>query len=52
MGFPEDTNEDKVLNWKQIVNLSNIRKENALACLPYLKAMTDPETYEQIQAIL
>lgn len=50
--FLKIQNEDKVLNWKQIVNLSNIRKENALACLPYLKAMTDPETYEQIQAIL
>ena len=50
--FQKIQGEDKALNWKQIVNLSNVRKGNALACLPYLKVMADPETYEQIRAIL
>lgn len=50
--FQKIQDEDRVLNWKQIVNLSNVRKDNALACLPYLKAMAEPEVYEQIRAVL
>ena len=44
--------EGKTLNWKQIRILTNMRKDNALACLPYLKVIAKPELYEMVQAIL
>ncbi len=44
--------ERKTFNWKQIRILTNMRKENALACLPYLKEIVEPELYEMVQTIL
>lgn len=44
--------EGKVLNWKHIRVLTNMRKDNFIACLPCLKAMAEPELYELVQALL
>lgn len=44
--------EGKVLNWKQVRTLTNMRKNNALACLTYLKNIAESELYELVQAIL
>lgn len=44
-------NEGKSLNWKQIRVLTNIRKDNVLACLPCLKEM-NPDLYEVVASLL
>ena len=44
--------EGKILNWKQVRTLTNMRKDNVLVCLPYLKEIAEPELYESVQAIL
>ena len=44
--------EGKMLNWKQVRVITNMRKDNALASLPYLKIIADPEVYEQVREIL
>ena len=44
--------EGEVPRWVQIKSLTYLEKNEALACLPYLKAMADPEVYEQIRAVL
>lgn len=45
-------NEGKAPTWKQIRVLTNMRKANILACMPYLKAMAEPELYEMVLALL
>lgn len=42
----------KVPNWKQIRTLTNMRKDNVLSCLPYLKVIAEPELYEMVLAVL
>ena len=44
--------EGNPLNWKQVRVLTNMRKKNVLACMPYLKETAKPELYELIQDIL
>lgn len=44
--------EGKAPNWKQVRVLTNMRKDNVLVCLPYLKEIAEPELYELVQAIL
>lgn len=44
--------EGKILNWKQVRVLTNMRKDNIMSCLPYLKEVAEPELYEMVQAIL
>lgn len=44
--------EGNVLNWKQIRILTNMRKDNIVLCLPYLKDMMQPELYEMVQSLL
>lgn len=44
--------EGKAPNWKQVRTLTNMRKDNVLACLPYLKEIAVPELYKMVQGIL
>lgn len=44
-------NED-VMNWKHIRNLTNMRKRDLLACIPYLYQFTDEDTIQLIQAMV
>jgi len=44
--------EGKTPNWKQVRTLTNMRKDNVLACLPYLKEIAEPELYEMVLGIL
>ena len=44
--------EGKILNWKQVRTLTNMRKDNVLVCLPYLKVIAEPELYELVQTLL
>ncbi len=44
-------NDGKAPTWKQIMALTNMRKANLKACLPYLKVM-EPASYEIVQALL
>lgn len=44
--------EGKAPNWKQIRVLTNMRKDNMIACLPYLKNMVQPELYEMLEVML
>ena len=44
--------EGKAPNWKQVRTLTNMRKDNVLACLPYLKVIAEPELYELVQTLL
>ena len=44
--------EGKSPNWKQIRVLTNMRKDNMIACLPYLKNMVHPELYEMVETLL
>ncbi|MCC8152303.1 MAG: TniQ family protein [Lachnospiraceae bacterium] len=40
-----------VLNWKHIRNLTNMRKSNFLACLPYLREAADADIRQAIQEV-
>lgn len=40
-----------VLNWKHIRNLTNMRKSNYLACLPYLQEIADADIQQAIQEV-
>lgn len=44
--------EGKAPSWKQIRVLTNMRKDNMMVCLPYLKDMVHPELYEMVEALL
>lgn len=44
--------EGEYPSWKQVRMLTNMSKENVLACMPYLKEKAEPEVYELVQAIL
>lgn len=44
--------EGKTLNWKQIRVLTNMRKENFTACLPYLEDMLPSEQFEMVKMLL
>ncbi len=44
--------EGKTLNWKQVRVLTNMRKDNVMACLPCLKEIAEPELYGLVQALL
>ena len=44
--------EGKIPDWKQIKRLTNIGKDKALTCLPYLKVIAEPEVYELVQGML
>ena len=44
--------EGKPLNWKQIRVLTNMRKENFTACMPYLKEMLQSELFEMVKAVI
>ncbi|MBD5451207.1 MAG: TniQ family protein [Lachnospiraceae bacterium] len=44
--------EGKNLNWKQVRILTNMRKINAMSCLPYLKVIAEPVLYDKVQALL
>lgn len=44
--------EGKDLNWKQVRTLTNMRKDNVLSCLPYLKVIAEPALYDKVQALL
>lgn len=50
--FNKIQNEGKAPNWKQIRVLTNMRKVNVLACIPYLKVMAEPAFYEMVLALL
>lgn len=40
-----------VLNWKHVRNLTNMRKCNYLACLPYLREIADADIRQAIQEV-
>lgn len=44
--------EGDVLNWKHIRNLTNMRKCDFIACIPYLDMFTDGKLTKQIKELL
>lgn len=44
--------EEDVLNWKHIRNLTNMRKCDFIACIPYLDMFTDGKLTKQIKELL
>lgn len=44
--------EGRVLNWRQIRGLTNMRKEDIIECLPYLKQFADSDIEEKIHSII
>ena len=44
--------EGKTLNWKNIRNLTNIRRENFISCYPYLLKLVDDELIDEIKNLL
>lgn len=44
--------EGDVLNWKHIRNLTNMRKCDLVACIPYLDMFTDGKLIKQIKELL
>lgn len=44
--------EGKVLNWKHIRNLTNMRKCDLIACMPYLDVFTDDKLVNRIKELL
>ena len=44
--------EGHTLNWKQIRNLTNMRKENFVKCVPYLLNYTDEDTAKKIEMLV
>lgn len=44
--------EGNTLNWKHIRNLTNIRKQDLIRCIPYLLNYTDTDTVEKIKILI
>ncbi|MBQ7065290.1 MAG: TniQ family protein [Lachnospiraceae bacterium] len=44
--------EGEVLNWKKIRVLTNMRKRNLIASLPYLEKIAEPELLELVKSVL
>ena len=44
--------EGNTLNWKQIRNLTNMRKQDLIKCVPYLLNYTDTDTVERIKILI
>lgn len=44
--------EGNRLNWKQIRNLTNMRKQDLIKCVPYLLNYTDSDTVEEIKMLI
>lgn len=44
--------EGSTLNWRHIRVLTNMRKDNLIACLPHLEELAEPELVEQVRAVL
>lgn len=44
--------EGNRLNWKQIRNLTNMRKKDLIKCVPYLLDYADPDTVEKIEILI
>lgn len=45
-------NEGQVLNWKHVRNLTNMRKRDLIACIPYVQDYADGEIIELIQSLV
>lgn len=44
--------EGNTLNWKHIRNLTNMRKQDLMKCVPYLLNYTDTDTVERIKILI